>query len=599
MCLNLTLFVIVVILMVLPWSHSDYIMNKGVKTLVATEEQPGVQDGFEDIETTANYWDWLRDKVIASIFLHDEQTLAALGPGYVRDGASGPGDGAGGRFHWFPYGRLYLIGPVRLRQIRSQAVACSFNAIRFVTLQCHDSLTQESYGPPNAAGGPSFQWTTTDDRSYRGLLDVYPSGGYVQYLYGNATALTAEVDALEASAWIDIQTTAVFTSFSLYNPNLNRIVHAMLLMEQPHAAGIVLSYKFSVVNLFPEADSEYEFLILLHAILAICIVLLVATEVLDLLRYRLRYFLSGWTFLDIVLIAGLVLYLSFYGARLEIEPRIYDVARLNEGRYLNLADVIYYQRAELICLMVVVFVLALRFMRYATLHPRVHLYLIMMSGVFSALLSFLVLFFLISLGFAFVSHLMFREDVEEYSTIPRAMFANIGVLLGETAYDEWVVSNRFMAYTFFLSYSITTSIFLLNLVVSVLSDAFANREDQSREKVSAASKAVRSKLKKYKYFLSCGRYGSASSSVRPSHATSVAMHDIDPPHVRLASLNRQLAHIQSQIQDVLSGMDHQHQNGIYSSDLGGADDHDIASAVSGGGDESESGGRSESGGSLP
>ena len=500
LCVNAVLFVCVVCLISLDWSESEYVANSAAKALVIADEQPD-QSGFLDIQTTADFYTWVRSAAISSLFLHQDQSLAALRPG------SGPPPPpstpqSDSKTHFFPYGRTYLLGPLRLRQTRARAEPCEFNALQGVTLSCYVDESHETYG----LGEPAFVWQDTEDRSYAGILDSYPPGGFVANLDVNISTATQVVDHLEAAGWIDIGTLAVFVDFTIYNAELNVLVHGTLLMEQPAASGVVPSYQFHVVSsLFESAESHHELFVLLRILFGAAAGLLLLNKVRQVWVFGPRFLLSGWSLIDFALIASLIMYLVFFIVLEAHLPRVRAVAKANEGRYVSLADIIYFSRGTSVALMGVAMCLCLRFMRYATLHPQVTVYLYMMSGVFSSLLAFLVLFAFIALGFSFVGHLMFRKDIESYSTLGRALYANLGALLGDTDYDELHESNRWYAYIFYAAFSITAAIFLLNLVVSVLSDEFNRREEDARAKTKVHTSHVHAQLRSYARTLSCGR----------------------------------------------------------------------------------------------
>lgn len=81
----------------------------------------------------------------------------------------------------------------------------------------------------------------------------------------------------------------------------------------------------------------------------------------------------------------------------------------NTGDFVTLAELLYLKRAEIITLTLIAFTTIVKFLRYFSLIPRVHLYLIMMGAVLHALGAFMIVYLVLGFAFAIVSHMMFRE----------------------------------------------------------------------------------------------------------------------------------------------------------------------------------------------
>jgi hypothetical protein len=124
-----------------------------------------------------------------------------------------------------------IIGPVRLRQLRTKPDTCTVPPM-FVHLidECYAPyfiLTQDEspYGP--AEEPTLWQYSTSGDLDGQlaaGRFATYSGGGYVVDLPTNASHARGIVEGLKQNGWVDRATRAVFVDFACYNANTEAFV---------------------------------------------------------------------------------------------------------------------------------------------------------------------------------------------------------------------------------------------------------------------------------------------------------------------------------------------------------------------------------------
>ena len=119
-----------------------------------------------------------------------------------------------------------------------------------------------------------------------------------------------------------------------------------------------------------------------------------------------------------------------------------------------------------------VFFSILKFLRLLRFNKRVALVTQTIKMSVSPLLSFFLMFFVIFLAYAQFAFIIFGIDSDSYASFPKTLSSMLSLTLGSFDFQEMRSINRFLGPAFFFSYVLVMFFVLMNVFISILSDAF-------------------------------------------------------------------------------------------------------------------------------
>lgn len=118
-----------------------------------------------------------------------------------------------------------------------------------------------------------------------GEYNTYPGDGYVYELRGSLSFLKGNLSLLQQFSWIDRQTRAIFVEFTTYNPNINLLMVATILIEILPTGTFLTTARFEPLNLFNELSGNgTTFKIVIYIIYVLLILYSMVYEVIELYK---------------------------------------------------------------------------------------------------------------------------------------------------------------------------------------------------------------------------------------------------------------------------------------------------------------------------
>ena len=155
-----------------------------------------------------------------------------------------------------------------------------------------------------------------DGMPYAGTLSVYGGGGYVRDLIGTSKMAENSLEALSKTHWFDKYTRALFTEFTVYNPNTNLFSFVTLLLEQSSTNAIIHSAQVLTFRLHGYIGGFAIFVIISEAIFVLCTFYFMGSVYQRIRKEKCRKFLkSFWNLLDFVNIGLSITVMVLYGGR--------------------------------------------------------------------------------------------------------------------------------------------------------------------------------------------------------------------------------------------------------------------------------------------
>ena len=384
-----------------------------------------------------------------------------------------------------------VIGRPRLRQLRSQASVCditaTFRALPPGTI-CFSSIKHEAshaFGP-----GGKYRWSSADDlgsHTRTGKVDQYPGSGYVTLLPAptspDARNQTERMlSELEEDGWLDAATRAVFIELTLYNPSENHFLSGRLLLEYPLSGGAVTSWHLDVVPLrrYMTADAG---LVLVIQVLVVALALQhMYTEYLQFaqsLSSRVAYWSSFYNIMDVVICTlapiSIALQVAFLLNGRAIKWEAHDEF-VNVERQEQLAN------AQTNVYSVMVFASFLKLFDYLSVFPGLYRLLVMIEMMVRQLFTFTMVLGLFLLTFTTAEFIAYGYKDENSYNVQRGFLARVfGLFSGDPVTFGHTDSDKVLGTFYVITFLISMSMVLMNLIVAVLTSAYDEARNQSSD----------------------------------------------------------------------------------------------------------------------
>ena len=113
-----------------------------------------------------------------------------------------------------------------------------------------------------------------------------------------------------------------------------------------------------------------------------------------------------------------------------------------------------------------------RVMNYVTINKALSFLQDTMKLALIDISYFLVMLFVILLGFVFMAYLAFGNTLKHYKSIQDSFVTCFAMIIGQFDYKELLTADPVMANLFFFVYMILFLFILLNIFISILESAF-------------------------------------------------------------------------------------------------------------------------------
>ncbi|XP_050430884.1 polycystin-2-like [Adelges cooleyi] len=346
-----------------------------------------------------------------------------------------------------------LLYAPRIRQVRVKGQPCrDGKRINYFFDTCYAPYTIDTEDKSNF-GSEKWNYSTdevTQATKHRGKISNYGGGGYYFDFPKSKNEAISLLKNLQDKSWVDRGTRAIFVDFAIYN-EINKIVSTVkLILECPAAGNIIATshVKTAQVYNYIVADS----LIVIAALTAVLVFFVYYTvaELFELAYFRLGYFTVFWNLIDLSIICQGWFCTYMIGLILitESKSKIKSTAASGEG-YRFFSDLVDRHVTLMLMVSYLFFVACIKIIKYSDLTKYTTIIYLSMDRVqsfstpgsafesamkilmrdfefrtielideklmvmFFILLTFVVIYILLIMLVAIVSHAYLNLDVEE------------------------------------------------------------------------------------------------------------------------------------------------------------------------------------------
>ena len=420
---------------------------------------------FDSIVDGNNYFEWLENTFIPSIHINQWYN----GDPYSETDLNFVGN----------YNRF--VGGIRMKQIRVKDNECTIakSMKKNIPFCISESIKEDktTYGPADI-----FKYSDDDEEStFQSNFDQqeYSKGGFIIDIQLNDFNETMEtISTLKSGRWIDKKTRAIIISFTVYNPNINRLGVTRLVVEFLPSNGAQSYSDINVIKAVRYASSADVAQLVLELFCLVYIAIEFFYREIEEIRSNKtwdnfvdEYLLEGWNYYEWFIIALTITITIF---RITNQSVLGLITYDGNGPYINfntVADSFDNERILLSILVVLCYLRGLKLLRIPPFSGPV------VQSVMDTLRSdkvivFLMLFILIIFSFSLAFSLAFGAEIYGYRTIGASFLTLLRTAFGDFDFEPLAQANYLLGPILFVFFIIFTSLILLNLLVAIMSEVY-------------------------------------------------------------------------------------------------------------------------------
>ncbi|ESO90833.1 hypothetical protein LOTGIDRAFT_163719 [Lottia gigantea] len=397
-------------------------------------------------------------------------------------------------------GTSYILGTIRLRQVRSQRDACDLPYYNLYGLNnrdctasywmgyddtgCYNQSWKNEVPEPDSPENftewsyqSSWQLSLTP---FIGNQATYPGSGFVLEIPLNKTAAKMKLLELEKQNWIDERTRGLFIEFTLYNPNENLFSVLILLVEFTNFAAILPMYQIFTSTLYYYSDGFEIFVAVCEIMFIMFILSYTYFEIKKLSIDVKAYFKDSWCFMEVGILMLSYAAIGIYIQRIIAVNSILDQYKSSDGqsflsfyRALSWDYSLQYVLGALVTFVIVKFFKLLRFNKNMVfLSKTLHESRSMLSG-------FAMIVAVCTAAFGTFTFLVFGSHLKDYSSLWKTIMTLFNFVLGVSDYYGLLAANSTLGPLFFFFFSLFFQYILMTMLLAIIITSFhfvRNRE---------------------------------------------------------------------------------------------------------------------------
>ena len=329
-----------------------------------------------------------------------------------------------------------------------------------------------------------------DNDPIKGVHGYYEGGGYVTVMgYDEETAHSVLNDTL-GHGWIDRKTRVVILEFAVFNAYTNLLSIATYIYEVLATGVAYTTKRVDTLDLYStNSGSATVFLVCQFLFMAMTLYYLLVTMI-HLFRERVEFFKSIWNLVDCFMVTSSVSSVIFYMMREKAVLITVRAIQANPFEISNFHRALGWTNWENAAIALTIFMVTVKLLNLIRFNPFVIFFFSSFRQSAGYQFSYLIFFLIIFNAFVISGKQFFGHSVFEYSTYLQAVISQFEFILGKAVpIDDLKRENPFLGPSFALLYNVTVTIFLANMIVSVLNESYTDaktKAQQSNEELKMA-----------------------------------------------------------------------------------------------------------------
>lgn len=316
----------------------------------------------------------------------------------------------------------------------------------------------------------------------RGSYNTYEGGGYPVVLGYNAETANRVLKETLGLQWIDRQTRAVIIEFAVFNANTNLISIATYFYEVLATGAAYTTRRIETLELYSTESGALMFYLISQFLFLIMVLFYFIKLLIRVYRLRFGFFKHVWNMVDLLMIIFSITSVAAYMMRSKSVSNSVKSIQYNPYEIVHFHSALDWTSWEDASIAVAIFMATVKLLNLIRFNPHVIFLFLSFRQSLGYQLSYAVFFVIILNAFVFSGIQFFGSTVHFYSTYIQAVVGQLEFLLGKAfPLDDLRNENPFLGPVFAISYMLITTILFMNMIVSVLNQAYAEARTCAEE----------------------------------------------------------------------------------------------------------------------
>ena len=310
----------------------------------------------------------------------------------------------------------------------------------------------------------------------------YEGGGYAAVMgYDQSTARGVLSETL-GHDWLDRRTRAVILEFAVFNINTNLISIATYFYEAIATGAAYTTRRIETLELYSTESGALIFFLIGQFLFMAMVLFYFIVMLVHLYRQRLSFFKSVWNMVDFLMIIFSVASVAFYMIRAKSVLNSIKAIQANPYEIVHFHAALDWANLENASIAVAVFMVTVKLLNLIRFNPHVIYLFSSFRQSVGYQLSYVCFFLIVFNAFVVAGMQFFGGIVLEYSSYVNAVMSQFEFLLGKAIpLHDLRREKPFIGPTFAFLFCLSTTIFLMNMLVSVLNESYGDARTNAEE----------------------------------------------------------------------------------------------------------------------
>jgi len=319
----------------------------------------------------------------------------------------------------------------------------------------------------------AFQYSSAselDGFPVSGIDDLFSSGGYVFEMRGQISYLKGNLTLLEKYNWIDRQTRAIIVDLSIFNPNINLIGVAEIIVEFLPTGTIVPSARFDPIQIFIHLSL---FQLICHIIYMLFIIYYSIQEIRQFCKQGKMYLLQFWTIVEWSIIGFSWTAFGLFFYRMNAADKVGQFFKQTSGYgYFKFQNIVFWNSILNYSLAFCIAFGTLKFIKVFQFNNVLLQLGKTLKNCINELIAFFFMFLTIFVAFVQLFHFSFQNKILGFSAVSRSMISCFEIMLGKFEVDPFLELNSIFGPIIYVFYNIFIVFIMLPVFITIISNSF-------------------------------------------------------------------------------------------------------------------------------
>ena len=310
----------------------------------------------------------------------------------------------------------------------------------------------------------------------------YEGGGYAAVMGYDESTAQGVLNETITNGWLDRQTRAVILEFSVFNVNTNLISVATYFYEALATGAAYTTRRIETLELYSTESGALMFFLIGQFLFMAMVLFYLIVMLVHLYQQRLGFFKSVWNMVDFFMIIFSVASVAFYMIRAKSILNTIKSIQANPYEIVHFHTALNWLNLENASIAMAVFMVTVKLLNLIRFNPHVIYLFSSFRQSVGYQLSYVLFFLIVFNAFVVTGMQFFGGVVLEYSSYLNAVMSQFEFLLGKAVpMDALRRDKPFIGPTFAFLFCISTTIFLMNMLVSVLNESYGDAKTNAEE----------------------------------------------------------------------------------------------------------------------